>query len=145
MSRPRFTVTACVLVRRGDRWLLSVRSPTVEYAPGAIGLIGGHVESDEATADVLETTARREVVEETGLDLTDVALRYLSSDLFLAGDHDQQVTVTFVADAPAGAEPAVRSDELTALDWWSLAELRLDPRTPDWLPALIERAATATP
>ena len=40
MAGQRFAVTVCVLLRRGDQWLLSVRAPGVAYAPGSIGLIG---------------------------------------------------------------------------------------------------------
>ena len=141
MPRSRFTVTACVLVRRDARWLLSVRGAGVGYAPGSLGLIGGHVEDDDPAEDVLEATARRELIEETGVDLARTPLRYLASELFSAGEDDLQVTVTFVADAPIGAEPITRSDELAEVGWWTLAEVEADPRCPTWLPELIRRAA----
>ena len=140
-SRSRFSVTACVLVRRNERWLLSVRGAEVDYAPGSLGLIGGHVEHDDPTEDVLEATARRELIEETGVDLAGIPLRYVASELFSAGEDDLQVTVTFVADAPLGAEPSARSDELAEVGWWTLAEVEADPRCPTWLPGLIRRAA----
>ena len=136
-------MTACVLVRRGTQWLLSVRGPQVGYAPGRLGLIGGHVEDDDPAEDVLEATARRELIEETGVDLTGVPLRYLASELFSAGDDDLQVTVTFVADAPPGIDPAPLSDELAEVGWWTLTEIEADPRCPSWLPGLIRRAAAS--
>ena len=141
MARSRFTVTACVLVRRGARWLLSVRGAGTGYAPGRLGLIGGHVEGDDPAQDVLEATARRELLEETGVDLTGVPLRYVASERFSAGEDDLQVTVTFVADAPPGTEPSARSDELAEVGWWTLADLEADGRCPSWLPGLIRRAA----
>ena len=141
MPRSRFSVTACVLVRRNERWLLSVRGAEVDYAPGSLGLIGGHVEDDDPAEDVLEATARRELIEETGVDLAGIPLRYVASELFSAGEDDLQVTVTFVADAPLGAEPSARSDELAEVGWWTLAEVEADPRCPTWLPGLIRRAA----
>jgi 8-oxo-dGTP pyrophosphatase MutT (NUDIX family) len=136
-------VTACVLVRRGPRWLLSVRGAEVGYAAGRLGLIGGHVEDDDPAEDVLEATARRELIEETGVDLTGVPLRYLASELFSAGEDDLQVTVTFVADAPPGIDPAPLSDELAEVGWWTLTEIEADPRCPSWLPGLIRRAAAS--
>ena len=97
----------------------------------------GELEENEAPLD----GARRELIEETGVDLAGVPLRYVASELFSAGEDDLQVTVTFVADAPLGAEPSARSDELAEVGWWTLAEVETDPRCPTWLPGLIRRAA----
>ena len=90
---------------------------------------------------VLEATARRELIEETGVDLDGVPLRYVASERFAAGEDDLQVTVTFVADAPPDVEPSARSAELAEVSWWTLAEVEADPRCPSWLPGLIRRAA----
>ena len=48
-----YAVTVCVLIQRGDTWLLVVRAPGVEYAPNMIGMIGGHVDQTTPVADVL--------------------------------------------------------------------------------------------
>ncbi len=55
-------------------------------------------------AGVLEATARREVAEEVGLDLSQVALRYLESEFFITDGGERQITVTFTAKAPPEAE-----------------------------------------
>ena len=145
MTGQRFAVTVCVLLRRGDQWLLSVRAPGVAYAPGSIGLIGGHVESPAPEPGVLESTARREFAEETGLDLVGVPLRYLESEYFLTEAGEPQVTVTFTATAPDGATPHVNApDELTEVGWWTAAEVAADPRCPPWLSALIRRVGLAS-
>ncbi len=73
-ARNRYETNVCVLLHRAGRWLLSVRAADVDYAPGQVGLIGGHVEP-VLGPDVLETTVLGELPEETGLDLTDVRLR----------------------------------------------------------------------
>ena len=75
-----YAVTVCMLIQRGDAWLLVVRAPTVGYAPNKIGMIGGHVEVINPVADILEMTARREVAEEVGLDLSAARLTYLESE-----------------------------------------------------------------
>ena len=110
MAVQEFAVTVCVLLHRQGRWLLSVRSPEVAYAPGRLGLIGGHVEADSPVLNVLELTVRREVAEETGLDLAAVPLTYLESEFFVTEQGGRQVTVTFVAPAPtaASSRPARR-------------------------------------
>ena len=139
-ARTRYEANVCVLLHRAGRWLLAVRSPDVAYAPGQVGLIGGHVEP-VVGPDVFESTARREVAEETGLDLTDVELSYLSSELYL-GDAGQPVlTVTYVGELPAGVEPRVAApDELTAVGWWSHAELATVENCSPWVPPLVAAA-----
>jgi 8-oxo-dGTP diphosphatase len=140
-----YAVTVCVLIHRGDRWLLVVRAPGAAYAPNKIGMIGGHVEVTEPGFAVLEAAARREVAEEVGLDLSDVPLRYLESEFFITEGGERQVTVTFTAQSPPGAEPYVNAqDELSEVGWWTLYDLEADPRCPSWLPALIRRAAVAS-
>jgi 8-oxo-dGTP diphosphatase len=137
-----YAVTVCVLIQRGDRWLLAVRAPGVAYAPDKIGLIGGHVDVTDPESDVLEATARREVVEEVGLDLSGVSLTYLESEFFITNGGERQITVTFSAPAPSGDEPFVNApDELVEIGWWTLNDLEADPRCPPWLPALIRRTA----
>lgn len=140
-----YAVTVCVLIQRDDTWLLVVRAPTVGYAPNKIGMIGGHVEVINPAADILEMTARREVSEEVGLDLSEARLTYLESEFFVTDGGERQITVTFTALAPPGAEPFVNApDELTEVGWWTLSDLEADTRCPSWLPPLIRRAALAS-
>ncbi|HEY5978086.1 MAG TPA: NUDIX hydrolase [Microlunatus sp.] len=139
-ARTRYEANVCVLLRRSGRWLLTVRAPDVAYAPGMIGLVGGHVEPVIGPG-VLEATARREAREETGLDLADVPLHYLSSELYL-GPRDQPVlTVTYAGELPDGRRPHLADpDELTAVGWWSLAELLAADTCSPWIPPLVAAA-----
>ncbi|HEU4909261.1 MAG TPA: NUDIX hydrolase, partial [Propionibacteriaceae bacterium] len=105
MDAEIYAVTVCVLIQRGDTWLLVVRAPKVAYAPNTIGMIGGHVDVAASQADVLEATARREVAEEVGLDLSELRLRYLESEFFITDAGERQITVTFTAQAPAEIKP----------------------------------------
>jgi 8-oxo-dGTP pyrophosphatase MutT (NUDIX family) len=144
VAGPEFAVTACVLLHRDGSWLLSVRSPSAAYAPGRLGLIGGHVEVEAPTRDVLEATARRELAEETGLELTAVPLTYLESEFFITDAGERQVTVTFVAPAPAGVAPSIAAPaELSEVGWWTREQAAADTRCPPWLPDLLDRAAAA--
>ena len=126
---------------RNGSWLLSVRSPDAAYAPGRLGLVGGHVEVDSPTPNVLEATARREVAEETGLDLSAVSLTYLESEFFVTEQGERQVTVTFVAPAPPDATASIAAPaELSEVGWWTREQAAADPRCPDWLSDLLDRA-----
>jgi 8-oxo-dGTP diphosphatase len=139
-----YAVTVCALIQRGVSWLLVVRAPDVGYAPNMIGMIGGHVDVTRPLADVLEATARREVAEEVGLDLSEVRLRYLESEFFITDRGERQITVTFIAQAPPEAEPYINAPkELVEVGWWTLNDLEADPRCPSWLPPLIRRAGLA--
>ncbi|GAA3555401.1 hypothetical protein GCM10022197_08180 [Microlunatus spumicola] len=136
-------MTATVLLHRGDRWLLTARSTTVDDAAGQLGLVGGHVEHPGPGPGLLEATARREAAEEVGLDLIDVTLTYLESEHFVTDAGLGQVTVSFLAAAPVDQEPVVADPtELSAVGWWTPEEARADHRCPDWLPALLLRART---
>ncbi len=136
-GRARYEANVCVLLRRSDRWLLTVRAPGVAYAPGLIGLVGGHVEP-VVGPDIFEATARREALEETGLDLTDVPLHYLSSELYRGAADQLVLTVTYAGELPAGPVPRLADPhELTAVGWWTVAELlRVDNCSP-WVPPLL--------
>jgi len=136
-----------VLLHREGRWLLTVRSADVDDAAGQLGLVGGHVEDPVAGAPgVLEETACREAHEEVGLDLADVALTYLESEFFTTDAGVGQVTVSFLAAAPADQEPVVADPvELTAVGWWTPDEAGADDRCPPWLPALLRRASAQLP
>jgi 8-oxo-dGTP diphosphatase len=140
-----YAVTVCVLIHRGNSFLLVVRSPGVAYAPNMIGMIGGHVEVIDPERNVLEATARREVAEEVGLDLSGVPLTYLESEFFITDSGERQITVTFAGPAPSGDQPYVNApDELVEVGWWTLNDLEADTRCPPWLPALIRRASVAS-
>jgi 8-oxo-dGTP pyrophosphatase MutT (NUDIX family) len=140
-----YAVTVCVLIHRGNSFLLVVRAPGVAYAPNMIGMIGGHVDVSDPEPNVLEATGRREVAEEVGLDLSGVPLTYLESEFFVTDGGERQMTVTFSAPAPPGDDPHVNApDELAEVGWWTLNDLEADPRCPPWLPALIRRASLAS-
>jgi ADP-ribose pyrophosphatase YjhB (NUDIX family) len=102
-----------VLVLDGDRVLLGRRHDATRNRPGLWALPGGFVEFDE---DFL-SAARREVREETGLQIAvraivNVSSSYLSRDL-------HAITVVLAA-APIGGE--LRPDDgLDALDWFPRA------------------------
>ncbi|HET8914269.1 MAG TPA: NUDIX hydrolase [Propionibacteriaceae bacterium] len=145
MDSETYAVTVCVLIHRGNSFLLVVRSPGVAYAPNMIGMIGGHVEIIDPERNVLEATARREVAEEVGLDLSGVPLTYVESEFFITNSGERQITVTFAGPAPSGDQPYVNApDELVEVGWWTLNDLEADTRCPPWLPALIRRASLAS-
>lgn len=105
-----------VIVLRDGRVLLGERRGA--HGAGTWALPGGHLEFGET----VEQCARREVDEETGLQLVDVQRGPWSSDVFVAeGRH--YVTLFVLAPCAAG-EPAVREPHKCAgwrwFDWAAL-------------------------
>jgi len=122
-------VTLSFVLHGGDVLLLRHRD-TSDRFPGRWNGIGGHVEPGECIA----ACARREVREETGLDVDDLRLRGVVHETGLLG----HAHVLFVFSGHARSRDA-RALEGHALQWQSLARVRELPLVPDVAP-LLERA-----
>ena len=115
---------------RDGRYLLIVRSLEDTHAPGALALVGGKVENAGIVSDILEDTLRREVREEVGLELVEMA--YLGSSAFVADDGDPVVDIVFLC-RPAPGEPTPGDPaEVADLMWLTASEIRSRPDTPPW-------------
>ena len=143
-ERARFPVNVCAVLHREGRWLLNARAHDASYAPGTIGLIGGHVELTDGPDRVFEFALRREVGEETGIDLAGTPLHYLESEAYTGSDGETVLTVTYAAELPPGVEPAPgNAVEESELAWWTLEDLEADPRCAPWTTRLLRRALAA--
>ena len=134
-GRPAYVVNVEVYLHRDDRWLLIKRGAREKHAPGILGGVGGKIDigGDGGREDVLELTARREVAEEVGVDLTGVELAFVTNSYFVTDDGDPVVNVVLAGALPAGAEPRVASpDEVAGIVWLTLAEAETDPDCPPW-------------
>lgn len=126
--------TLC-FVLNGDDVLLMKRAPTRRVFPNRYNGVGGHIERDE---DVL-TSARREVLEETGLPVRDLRLRAVHN--IDAGQSSG--IMLFVFTAWTDERAFVDSDEGT-LQWVNRAEVaRLD--LVDDLPIILARVLDMPP
>ncbi len=107
IAMPSYTVSAMVVIRRSDGWVLSVR----HSYNAAAGLPGGLVDRGEAIADA----AHREVREEVGLDV-----ELVGPALAMVDPVDQVVRVVFEArlrgeDDGGSARPV--SPEIASVEW----------------------------
>lgn len=113
---PHIHPCAIVLVRRGDEFLLTRKPGWVE---GRYGLVAGFLDFGES----LEECARREVMEETGIAITNI--RYVGSQNW---PFPSQLMAGFTADY-AGGEIRVDHTELEDARWFCSAALpHLPPR-----------------
>ncbi len=115
ISYPRISPAVMVLVRDGEHFLLA-RSP--HFKPGVFSALAGFVEPGET----LEQCAMREVMEEVGVQITN--LRYFQSQPW---PFPNSLMLAFFADY-AGGELRPDPSEIEAADWFHISEL---PTLPD--------------
>jgi 8-oxo-dGTP diphosphatase len=107
-----------VLVMRRGRVLLGRRRGS--HGEGYYAAPGGHVEFCES----FEHAARREVREETGLEIGD--LRLLSVGNYVFNRHDGErhyIDVDFVCEARAGEARLMEPEKCEGWDWYDLDHL----------------------
>ena len=96
-AAPRFIVNVQCAVVRDGRYLMIVRGDGVGHAPGVLAFPGGKTELGDGPSDVLESTARREVLEETGVRVSR-ALEYVRSKTFETTGGGSVVDVLFLGE-----------------------------------------------
>ena len=106
-------------LRDGDpEYLLIERGATEEHAPGSPGLPGGTVETepgDTPGAGAVESTVRRELREEVGVEVRDV--RVVTSGVFELDTGEPCLNVVCLAAHAAGEARPAAPQEVAAVEW----------------------------
>ena len=131
-DRVMFVVNTQCAVIRGDRILMIIRGPGVRHAPGVLAFPGGKVEIEDCPTDILETTARREVLEETGITVSS-ELEYVRSVSFSMSDGTPVVDVLFLGEYVEGEPRITDPDEVGDILWMTADEILAKDDTPPWL------------
>jgi len=120
-----------VVVRDGE-YLLIERAAGEAHAGGTLAFPGGTVEQPPGSENPIETTVRRELNEEVGIEVGNVA--YVTSRTFESDDGSQCINIVTMCEHVRG-EPFPRApDEVAAVHWLTADEIRAsDP------PAFFER------
>ena len=135
---PEFVVNVQCAVIRDGRYLMIVRGDGVGHAPGVLAFPGGKVEIEDGPSNVLERTALREVLEETGVRVSS-NLRYIRSETFVITGGQPAVDVLFLGDYESGEPTIDDSAEVADIRWMATEEILLHPKTPPWLKESVEQ------
>ena len=137
-SASRFVVNVQCAVVRDGRYLMIVRGDGVGHAPGVMAFPGGKVETDDGPSEVLETTATREVLEETGVRVSQDP-RYVRSTTFEIADDSPVVDVLFLGEYESGEPTITDTSEVADILWMTAEEILQHPKTPPWLKVSLEQ------
>jgi 8-oxo-dGTP diphosphatase len=126
----RYIVNVEGVVARDGRYLLTVRGEGEAHAPGTLSPPGGKVEGITSAANVLEETVRREIREETGVEIGD-DFTYLGNSAFVTDYGEVVVNIVFLCPYRSGvARPD--EEEIAAVAWLTAAEVAAHPLAPPW-------------
>ena len=88
------------------------------HGAGTWSVPGGHLEYGES----FEDTARREVKEETDLDITNVRFGAITNDFF-ENEGKHYVTIWMLSDWAGGTERITEPDKCVAQEWRTFEDL----------------------
>lgn len=110
-------VTSDVIVSDSKGNILLVERAQHLTEGGKLALPGGYISRDEN----IETAAKREVLEETGYECTNVKLFAITSDPTRPGNDRQDINFFFTGTA--GEKVQEGDDESTSVGWFPLDDL----------------------
>ena len=134
-----YVVNVEAVVTDGKRYMMTVRSQQEEHAPGGLALPGGKVERAGINSRILEETACREVLEETGIEV-EPNPEYLWSSSFVADSGWPVVDVVFLCRYRSGEPVARQPEEVSEVRWMTAADIYATPGLPTWTRRSIEEA-----
>ncbi|UYZ23752.1 NUDIX hydrolase [Mesobacillus jeotgali] len=124
-------------VYREGKWLVIERSTKEEHAGGLLSLVGGTVENEGFSVDLLERTLKRELFEEVGITIKD-DVKYVRNTSFILPDGREVLDLVFYCEIAAGEPYPKSKDEVEAVYWMTAAEIFAHPKAPIWLKESIE-------
>ncbi|MBS4198547.1 NUDIX domain-containing protein [Bacillus sp. FJAT-49732] len=134
-----FIVNTEAAIFKDDQWLIIERSKKEEHAGGMLSLIGGKVDPEGNSSDILERTVKREIFEEVGIKVQD-RLHYVHSTSFVTDKGEHVVDVVFLAEYESGIAFAKSPDEVESVMWLTYDEIMEHPNSPPFLRESLARA-----
>ncbi|MFD1737174.1 NUDIX hydrolase [Bacillus salitolerans] len=134
-----FIVNVEGAIWNNDKWLIIERSKKEEHAGGLLSLVGGKVDMEGNTSDILERTLRREIFEEVGVKVKD-KLDYVHSTSFVTDKSEHVVDIVFLCELESGEAFPKSPEEVEHVLWLTSEEVLSHPKTPIYLKESIKLA-----
>lgn len=109
-------------VFRDDKWLLIRRSTKEAHAGGELSLVGGTVDHEGDSLDILERTLHRELLEEVGIEVNEF-MQYVRNTSFVLPDGREVVDIVFLCEWEKGEPYAKSPDEVESIHWMTTEEI----------------------
>jgi 8-oxo-dGTP diphosphatase len=116
MENPNVRVGIAVFVFKDGKFLVQKRQGS--HGEGSWALPGGHLEFGES----FEDTTRREVKEESNLNIENVRFGGVTNDHFV-DDHKHYVTIWMLSDWESGEVRNMEPNKCTAQSWHTFDDL----------------------
>ncbi|MBU7592861.1 NUDIX hydrolase [Metabacillus halosaccharovorans] len=127
-----FIVNVEGAIRKNDKWLIIERSKNEEHAGGLLSLVGGKVDIEGNSSDILERTVKREILEEVGVNIKD-RLTYVHSTSFVTDSGENVVDIVFLCEYDSGEAFPKSPVEVEEVLWLTTKEVLDHPNSPIYL------------
>lgn len=134
-----FVINVEGAIFRDGKWLIIERSSKEEHAGGLLSLVGGTVENEGFSKELLERTLKRELFEEVGITIKD-EVTYVRNTSFILPDGREVLDLVFYCEMASGDPFAKSPDEVAAVYWMTAEEIFAHPNAPIWLKESIEES-----
>ncbi len=136
MDTIRNVINVVGAIYKDDKWLMIKRSEKEEYAPGIIAMVGGKVETKGEEYNILESTLRREVMEEVGIEINE-NMTYVGSVGFISKKWGPVVDVIFFCKHEKGEPYPASPSEVAEVYWMTTEEILDNAQIPKWVKSCI--------
>ncbi|MFC0476793.1 NUDIX hydrolase [Robertmurraya beringensis] len=126
-----FAINVEGLIIKENKVLIGRRSLNEEHAGGMLSLIGGTVEQEGNTNDILENTLKREIMEETGLEVSN--FKYVNNTSFVTKSGINVINIVFSCEWKSGEAVVKDQDEVSELIWMTFDEIINNESSPFYL------------
>jgi|SRR5690625_206288 len=124
---------------KNDKWLIIERSRKEEHAAGLLSLVGGKVDQEGNSVNILERTINREIFEEVGIKVNE-KLQYVYSTSFITDLGKHVVNIIFLCKYDSGEAFAKSPDEVENVNWMTAQQIYEHDNAPDYLKESIRQA-----